>query len=84
MANVNPVSPVLVAAPSMLFKTFLLVIVVSGFKLLWKIYFPKLKGLFGEKLVGRTLAGFPEGHRVIDDLRVRTERGMRQVDHVVG
>ncbi len=45
MANVNPVSPVLVAAPSMLFKTFLLVIVVLGSKLLWKIYFPKLKGL---------------------------------------
>jgi hypothetical protein len=61
----------------------LLIIAVLAVKLLWKIYSPGLKGLFGEKLVGRSLAGLPESHKVINDLMLRTDRGTTQVDHTV-
>ena len=46
----------------------LLVIVVLVVKLLWKAYYPTLKGRLGEKLVADTLAQLPEGYRVINDL----------------
>ena len=83
MASVNSVDPLLLATQSMVFKVFFLVILVLVVKLLWKTYFPVLKGRFGEKLVADTLAELPEGHRVINDLMVRTNWGTTQIDHVV-
>ena len=67
----------------MLFKAFLLIMVVLAVKLLWKTYFPVLKGRFGEKLVADTLAQLPPLYRVINDLMLRTDWGTTQIDHVV-
>ena len=83
MASVNSVDPLLLATQSMVFKIFFLVILVLVVKLVWKTYFPVLKGRFGEKLVADTLAELPEGYRVINDLMVRTNWGTTQIDHVV-
>jgi hypothetical protein len=57
--------------------------VVLAVKLLWKTYFPVLKGRLGEKVVADTLAQLPEGYRIINDLIVRTDWGTTQIDHVV-
>jgi hypothetical protein len=67
----------------MLFKASLLIMVVLAVKLLWKTYFPVLKGRFGEKLVADTLAQLPPLYRVINDLMLRTDWGTTQIDHVV-
>jgi len=83
MASANPPNPLVLASQPMLFKVFLLVIAVLAVKLLWRTYFPVLRGRFGEKLVADTLAELPEDYRVINNLMVRTNWGTAQIDHVV-
>lgn len=48
------------------------------------IFTPKIRGWLGEKTVANSLEGLPQDkYKIINNVMLRTERGISQIDHIV-